>query len=164
MMKLELRSKWHTNSILRYLVVGSWNTLFGVILLYVLFFFFNNKFYEYELCATYVLSTAQSYTTQRLVVWKSSTAPKAEFSRFVASTISQYIINSVMLYFAVHGLKLKPTYAALPIMLTIAFGFYFVNRNLVFRAKSTNPINGKLGRKRKYAGASPQSSGDPEFN
>jgi len=133
MKKLELRSKWRTNSLLRYLVVGSWNTLFGVILLYLLFFLFNNKFYEYELCATYVLGTAQSYTTQRLVVWKSSTSPKTEILRFVVASISQYILNALMLYFAVHGLKLKPTYAALPIMLTIAFGFYFVNRNIVFR-------------------------------
>jgi len=133
MKKIKWRSTWHTNSVLRYLVVGAWNTLFSVTLLYVLFFFFNNKFYEYELGTTYVLSTAQSYATQRLVVWKTSTSPKVEFSRFVVATISQYILSSAILYFAVHGLKLTPTFAALPIMLTLAFGFYFVNRNLVFR-------------------------------
>lgn len=133
MKKINLRSKWHTNSMIRYLIVGAWNTLFSVILVYVLFFFFNNKYYEYELGATYVLSTAQSYTTQRLVVWKSSTPPKKEFSRFVAATISQYILNAMLLYFAVHSLKLRPTYAALPIILFITCGFYFVNRNIVFR-------------------------------
>ena len=133
MKKKQWSSKWRTNSMLRYLVVGAWNTLFSVTLLYVLFFFFNNKFYEYELGATYLLGTVQSYITQRLVVWKSSTSPKTEFSRFVTATILQYILNSVILYFAVHGLKLKPTHAALPIMLTITCGFYFVNRNIVFR-------------------------------
>jgi len=133
MMKIELRSNWHINSVFRYLVVGAWNTLFSVTLLYMLFFFFNNKFYEYELGATYLLGTVQSYTTQRLLVWKSSTSPKTEFSRFVVATISQYLLNSVILYFAVHGLKWKPTFAALPIMLTITCGFYFVNRNIVFR-------------------------------
>jgi len=135
MKKIELRSKWRTNSMLRYLVVGGWNTLFSVTLLYVLFFFFNTKFYEYELGATYVLSTAQSYATQRLVVWKSSTSPKTEFSRFIVAVIFQYLLNAATLYFAVHGLKLNPTYAALPILLTITFVFYFVNRNLVFTKK-----------------------------
>lgn len=133
MKKIEWRSKWHANSVLRYLVVGAWNTLFSVIFLYTLFFFFNNKYYEYEFGVTFVISTAQSYITQRLVVWKSSTSPKSEFSRFFVSTSLQYILNSIMLYFAVHDLKLKPTYAALPILLIITCGFYFVNRNLVFR-------------------------------
>src|ERR1700693_5896647 len=135
MRKMELRSKWQSNSVLRYLVVGAWNTLFGVILLYVLFFFFNTKFYEYELGATYILSTAQSYTTQRLVVWKSSTPPRTEFLRFLLASISQYILNATMLFFSVHGLKLKPAYAALPIVLLITFVFYFVNRNIVFKTE-----------------------------
>jgi len=120
---------------LRYLVVGGWNTLFSATLLYVLFFFFNTKYYEYELGATYVLSTAQSYATQRLVVWKSSTSPKTEFSRFVVAIISQYLLNATALYFAVHTLKLKPAHAALPILFMITCGFYFVNRNIVFRSK-----------------------------
>lgn len=135
MKKIELRSKWHTNSLIRYLVVGIWNTFFGVVVLYALFFFFNNKFYEYELGATYFFSTAQSYTSQRLLVWKSSTSPKTEFSRFVIASISQYMLNAVLLYFAVHVLKSNPAYAALPILLTITCGFYFVNKNIVFRTK-----------------------------
>jgi len=133
MNRKELLSKWQTNYVLRYLFVGAWNTTFSVTLLYVLFYFFNNKFYEYEFCIAYVLSTAQSYTTQKVLVWKSSTSPKVEFSRFFIATILQYLLNAVMLYFAVQGLKLKPTVVALPIMVTITFGFYFVYKNIVFR-------------------------------
>ena len=135
MKKIELRSTWRTNSVIRYLVVGTWNTFFGIALLYALFFFFNNKYYEYELCATYVLGTAQSYTTQRLLVWKSSTSHKTEFSLFILSAISQYVLNAIMLYFAVHYLEVYPTYAALPIVLILTCGFYFVNKNIVFRTK-----------------------------
>ena len=142
MKKLESRVKWHTNSMLRYLIVGAWNAVFSATLLYVLFFFFSNKFYEYELFATYALSTMQSYTTQRLVVWKSSNSPKTEFSRFVVAIITQYVIISLILYIAVHDLNFKPTYAALPILLTITGGFYFVNRNIVFSTdKRKNKTN-----------------------
>jgi putative flippase GtrA len=133
MKKMGIRSKWNATPVLRYLIVGAWNTLFGVILLYLLFFLFKTKYYEYELGATYVLGTAQSYGTQRWVVWKSSTSPKNEFSRFAVASISQYMLNAIMLYFSVHGLNLKPNFTALPIMLMIASAFYFVNRNLVFR-------------------------------
>ena len=141
MMKIEFGEKWRTNFWLRYLVVGIWNTAFSVTFLYLLFFLFDNKFYEYEFAATYIICTAQSYTTQRLIVWKSSTSPKAEFSRFIVATISQYLLNSIVLYIAVNDLKLKPTYSALPIMLTITCGFYFVNRNIVFRTHKVE--NGK---------------------
>lgn len=96
MKKIESRSKWNANVVLRYLLVGAWNTLFSIILLYALFFFFSNKYYEYEFGATFGISTVQSYITQRMLVWKSLTSPKFEFSRFFVSTRSQYILNSIL--------------------------------------------------------------------
>ena len=135
MKRIELPSTWRTNSVLRYLIVGVWNTVFSITLLYVLFLIFTIKFYEYELCASYVLSTVQSYTTQRLLVWKSTISHKTEFSLFILSAISQYVLNAIMLYFAVHYLEVYPTYAALPIVLILTCGFYFVNKNIVFRTK-----------------------------
>lgn len=131
--KMKLQSKWRANPLLRYFVVGSWNTLFSIVLLYALFFFFNNRNYEYELGITFVISTGQSYTTQRFVVWKSSAAPRTEFSRFFTGAVVQYIINAVVLYIFVHLFNLTSIYVALPTMLTVICGFYFVNKNLVFR-------------------------------
>ena len=46
MEKLELQSKWRSNSKLRYLMVGALNTVVSATLFYVLLFLFNNKFYE----------------------------------------------------------------------------------------------------------------------
>jgi putative flippase GtrA len=134
MRKLALHLKWQTNSVLRYLVVGTWNTVFSVGVLYFLFYLFDSRFYELELAATFVLSTTQSYTTQRFVVWKSAARGKKEFFRFIIATVSQYLLNSILLYLAVHIFKFKPTYAALPILLTLTCGFYFVNRNIVFKS------------------------------
>lgn len=134
--KMKLQSKWRANPLLRYFVVGTWNTLFSIFLLYALFFFFNNRYYEYELGITFVVSTGQSYITQRFVVWKSSSSPKAEFLRFFTGTIVSYIINSVSLYIFVHSFNFKPSHVALPLLLVITCGFYFVNRNIVFKVKS----------------------------
>ena len=132
-----IRSRWQANSIFRYLLVGMWNALFSVILLYVLFYFFTSRYYEYELGINFVLSTVQSYTTQRIFVWGSSTSRKIEFPRFLAATSAQYALNAIVLFLAVHVFKLSPKYAALPIMLTITCCFYFVNRNLVFRREGS---------------------------
>jgi len=133
---VNLRLKWQSNLVLRYLAVGSWNTLFSITILYILFFLFNNKFYEIELGVTFALSTVQSYFTQRLFVWKSSTSPKSEFSRFLIAVLFQYALNSTLLYILVNDLNLRPSYVALPIMVSVTCVFYFVNRNIVFKMKS----------------------------
>ena len=130
-----IRSSWKTTPIFRYLLVGMWNALFSVILLYLLFYLFSSQYYEYELGINFLISTAQSYITQRLFVWGSSASRKREFVRFLASTSSQYMLNATALYLAVHGLKFQPKYSALPIMLVVTCSFYFVNRNFVFRKK-----------------------------
>jgi len=135
MIKIDSLAKWKNNSIFRYLVVGSWNTLFSVTLLYLLFYLFDNRYYEYEFGVSFLISTPQSYMTQKKFVWKSSTSPKGEFPRFVTAIVSQYLFNAVLLYLAVHLLKFKPAYCALPIMLTLTCGFYFVNKHIVFSSK-----------------------------
>ena len=139
----QLLSRWHTNALVRYFVVGIWNTLFGVILLYALFFIFDKKNYEYELFVTYILGTAQSYSTQRILVWRSTASRRSEFTRFAVASIIQYILNAITLYVAVDLLKIPPNYGALPIILIVALAFYFVNRKMVFRmhSKSENLAN-----------------------
>ena len=129
----KLKLIWHKHHVVRYFFVGSWNALFSIVFLYILFYFFDNKYYEYELAVTFIVSAAQSYATQRILVWKSSTSPKAEFLRFLAAVGLQYILNSVALYLAVDVYKIKPILAALPIMLVVISVFFFVNRNLVFK-------------------------------
>lgn len=133
MKKFKFHIQWHSNSALRYMVIGSWNTLFSVALLYLLFYLLNSKYYEYELAITFALSTAQSYATQRRWVWKSTTSRKIEFPRFLAATGVQYLLNSIFLFLAVHVFHLKPTVSALPIIVMLTVISYFINRNVVFQ-------------------------------
>lgn len=138
MKRIDLRATWKSNSVLRYVIVGSWNTFFSVTLLYLFFYLFNNSYYEYEFAVSFLISTPQSYLTQKKFVWKSSTSPKGEFPRFVSAVVLQYLLNAGLLFFAVHVLKFRPAYCALPIMLTLTIGFYFINQNIVFRSKQIN--------------------------
>ena len=133
MKKLNLKSRWNASSVLRYLVVGTWNTLFSASLIYLLLFLSNNKYYEYDVALAFILSTGQSFFTQRKVVWKSSKAPHSEFLRFFVGVIAQYLLTSILLFLGVHKLDLKPTTIALPILITVTTGFYFFNRKIVFK-------------------------------
>ena len=127
--------RWNASPAMRYVVVGSWNTIFSAGFLYLLFFVFDNKYYEYELALTFAISTFQSYTTQRLIVWKSISSGTNQLVRFSVSTVCQYFANSILLYVAVHSLKFQPKYSALPILLGLTCAFYFVNKNIVFKSK-----------------------------
>ena len=133
-MKLKLvLEKWNSNPGLRYLVIGAWNTVFSLVLLYSFFYVFTNKYYEYELGLTYLLSTVQSYRSQKRIVWKSRIPSRSEFLRFIIGAISQYLLNSLFLYLAVHDFNMPPGLVALPVVLSVTGCFYFVNKHLVFR-------------------------------
>ena len=128
-----LQRRWHDSSVLRYVIVGAWNAFFSISLLYTLFFVFSTQHYEIELGITFLVSSGQSFLSQRKFVWKSSGLVREELVRFLAGTGSQYILSSVSLYVLQHGFHLSPSFVALPLMLTITSCFYFVNKHLVFK-------------------------------
>ena len=128
-----LKRKWETSLIVRYVFVGAWNTFFSIILLYALFFLFTSKHYELELAITFIISTGQSFVTQRIFVWQSSGVVKSELTRFFVGTGSQYILNSLSLYLLNREFHMTPSSAALPLLLVITCCFYFVNKHLVFK-------------------------------
>ena len=128
-----LKRKWETSLIVRYVFVGAWNTFFSIILLYALFFLFTSQHYELELAITFIISTGQSFVTQRIFVWQSSGVVKSELTRFFVGTGSQYILNSLSLYLLNREFHMTPSSAALPLLLVITCCFYFVNKHLVFK-------------------------------
>ena len=128
-----LKRKWDNNPIVRYVIVGAWNTIFSIILLYALFFLFTSKHYELELAITFIISTGQSFVTQRIFVLQSSGVVKSELTRFFVGTGSQYILNSLSLYLLNREFHMTPSSAALPLLLVITCCFYFVNKHLVFK-------------------------------
>jgi hypothetical protein len=130
---LNIRSSWKASPVLRYLVIGSWNTFFSAALIYLLLFLFNNKYYEFDVALAFALSTGQSYMTQRMIVWKSTRVAHSEFLRFVTGAVAQYLFTSTLLFIGVHRFQLKPKIIVLPILITIAIGFYFINQKIVFK-------------------------------
>jgi len=132
MIKSTLFRYWNQNSKLRYLAVGFWNTLFSIFILYSLFFLFSDRYYLYELGANFIISTTQSYFTQRFFVWKSKNPYKKEFIKFILVSFLQYFLNSSLIFFAVNFFKLRASAVALPIALMLVCLFYLINQRTVF--------------------------------
>ena len=128
------KMKWETSSLFRYVIVGGWNTLFSILFLYILFLSFSSKHYEIELGITFIISTGQSFVTQRFFVWKTEGLMRKEFVRFILGTSVQYVLNSISLFVLKRVAHFDPTYAALPLILFITSCFYFVNKHFVFKA------------------------------
>ncbi len=128
-----LKQKWVSSSVIRYLIVGAWNTFFSIAILYILFYLFSSNHYETELGIAFIFSSVQSFSTQRIFVWKSSGMVRSELIRFFVGTGAQYLLNSVSLYVLEREFHVDPSYAALPLILIITSCFYFVNKHIVFK-------------------------------
>jgi hypothetical protein len=124
---------WKSNPILRYILVGAWNAMFTIALLYALLFWWGEKYYEMALGTNFIISSIQSYFSQKKLVWKSLDTSKSEIMRFFISAGMQYLLNSSLLFVLVHFLDFHPKKVAFVLMIFVTTFFYFVNKNLVFR-------------------------------
>ena len=120
----------------KYLFVGALNTLFSVILFYILLQLLQNVQYQVVLFACFVIANLQSHFTQRSLVWKSRNPYHLELMRFLAGAIGIFLLNVLILTFLVEILGF-PTFQS-QVFLTIALAVlnYFFQKNAVF--KSTN--------------------------
>lgn len=120
---------WLTNAKtlqVRFLFVGLWNTIFGLILFLLLLEVFTSLNYSILLIISFLISSAQSHFTQRRLVWRSNTNYLREFLRYFGWTSGIFLINLLLLPFLVEGLNwpIYPSQIFMVICLTI-LGFFF---------------------------------------
>ncbi|HVS84976.1 MAG TPA: GtrA family protein [Gaiellaceae bacterium] len=119
---------------LRYLLVGGWNTLFGIGLFTVLWLAAGDALgYAAVLAIAQVIAILQSHATQRLLVWRTRGAYAGELGRFSVVYIASYGLNVALLAAAVDGLGLPvlPVQWALTAILLVPV--YFTQRRWAFR-------------------------------
>src|SRR5207244_2577363 len=96
---------------LRYLIVGAWNTLFGLVFFSLLYLLFGTSLgYVAVLTLAMVVAVLQSHATQRRFVWRSRSPYLHELMRFSAVYVGTYVANLILLTLAVDGLD----FAVLP--------------------------------------------------
>lgn len=123
---------------LRYVVVGGWNTFFGVGLFTVLYLAFRGRIgYVAILAVTQVIAVLQSHLTQRLLVWRSRGHYVSELLRFSALYVVYYFANLGLLKTGVEvlGFPVLPTQWALTLLLILPM--YLAQRSWAFRLEPT---------------------------
>lgn len=119
----------------RYLLVGLWNSVFGVGIFLILSQSFPKLSDSLILLIAYVVSIVQAHFMQRKFVWSSKERYFQELVRFSGAYISQFVANLVLLQIFVRFVGLNRSVSQVIIVLILTVVMYFVNKNGVFRAK-----------------------------
>ena len=120
----------------RYLIIGIWNSIFGVGTFLILSQSFPKLYDSVILLVSYVISIVQAHFSQRKFVWKSREDYFGELVRFSSAYISQFFANLVLLQVFVRFLDLSRAISQIVIVFILTVVMYFINKNGVFRVKS----------------------------
>jgi len=119
----------------RYLLVGIWNSLFGVAVFLVLSQSFPKLFDSAILLFSYLISIVQAHFSQRKFVWSSQAGYLGELFRFSGAYISQFVVNLILLQIFVRYFGFNRSVSQMIIVVLLTIGMYFINKKGVFRVK-----------------------------
>jgi putative flippase GtrA len=123
----------------RYVVIGLWNTLFGIGTFFFLWRITNESNYRLVLFLSFCLSNFQSHFTQRFFVWKSKNRYIPELRRFFVSAIGFFILNLLLLTFLVEVFKHPPFEVQVFLTFAIVVLSYFFQKYAVFKQTHEQP-------------------------
>ena len=119
----------------RYLLVGIWNSVFGVGIFLILSLSLPELSDSLILLISYLVSIVQAHFMQRKFVWSSTERYFQELVRFSGAYISQFVANLILLQIFVRFIGLNRSVSQVIIVLILTVVMFFVNKNGVFRAK-----------------------------
>ena len=119
----------------RYLLVGIWNSVFGVGIFLILSLSLPELSDSLILLISYLVSIVQAHFMQRKFVWNSTEKYFQELVRFSGAYISQFVANLILLQIFVRFIGLNRSVSQVIIVLILTVVMFFVNKNGVFRAK-----------------------------
>lgn len=123
---------------LRYLVVGAWNTVFGVVLFTVLSLTWGDQVgYAVLLSIAQVIAVVQAHATQRFLVWHSRAPYLAELGRFSLVYVGSYIANLILLALSVEVLGLPVLPSQYVITVVVICAAFLANRSWAFSHGTT---------------------------
>jgi putative flippase GtrA len=86
-----------------YLIVGTWNTLFGYVVFALLYYMLQARLHvDVVLVFSYLPATANAYIGYRYIVFRSTGSVRRELRRFVAVYAATLAANLVVLPLALH--------------------------------------------------------------
>lgn len=122
------------NEQIRYLLVGTWNTLVGYILFAGLYLLIGASIgYLATAVLSHLLAVTQSFVTQRHLVFRSQGIWWAEYLRFHIAHLGSLLLGLTLLSLLVELFRIQPLLAqALVTGLSVILS-YFVHQHFTFR-------------------------------
>jgi putative flippase GtrA len=127
---------------LRYLVVGGWNTVFGVGFFTGLYLAAGHALgYVAVLAVAQVVAVLQAHATQRLIVWRTHGPYVPELLRFSVVYVALYFANLALLALCVDGLGLPVLPSQWTLTAILVLPAYVASRAWAFRLAPTDPAD-----------------------
>jgi len=119
---------------LRYLLVGGWNTLFGMGIYALLYRFFGERVhYLVLLVPANILAITNAYLGYKFIVFRTSGNMMREYLRCYVVYGGMMILSAGLLFVFVEYLKLNPVYANAVCVLVATVVSYFSHKHFSFR-------------------------------
>jgi putative flippase GtrA len=118
----------------RYLIVGVWNTIFGIGIFYLLLKFLIGVDYRLVLFISFILANLQSHLTQRALVWRSTERYVRELLRFFVGAVGIFVVNLLILTLMVDFLGYETFESQVLLTLVLTIANYFFQKHAVFKA------------------------------
>lgn len=123
---------------IRFLVVGGWNTLFGIAVLWVL-----DRYIPYDpgnlvqkqllLVANWLISVTHNFVTFKFIVFRSRGPWLREYGRVYVTYVTTFLIQSVMTLLISEVFGLRVFWANLPTIVVVAVVSYLGHKHFTFR-------------------------------
>jgi putative flippase GtrA len=120
----------------RYILIGVWNSFFGIASFYILSAYLTHALDLVILGLSYFISIIQAHFTQRKFVWRSRAAYFPELFKFSLVYVFQFIINAILLLASKIFLSTPRELNQTLIVILLTMIFYFINKKGVFHEES----------------------------
>ena len=127
----------------RYLLVGVWNTVFGIVLFTIMQLTWGDRIgYAALLSIAQVIAVIQAHVTQRYLVWHSRAPYLRELGRFSLVYVGAYLANLALLTVAVEVFDL-PVLPSQYVITVVVIGVTFIaNRSWAFAHRNQDCVEG----------------------
>ena len=130
---LYLFEKWlQLPEAMRFVLVGGWNTLFSYALYVLILWFMDSLYPQTALFISFVLSTFQSYITQKIFVFHTKGNYIKEYSKCLGAWCINYFLNAFLLSVFLH-VKVNPYIGQLWATIIITISNYMMLKYIAFK-------------------------------
>ena len=107
----------------RYVIFGTWNTIFGLIILYIFNLIFESKLSSiWIFVISSTLNILNSFIVHRFFIWKSKGNIAIQIKKFLILALSTFFVNFILIKIIVVNLN-QPLFVT---QLIITFSFFII--------------------------------------